>query len=918
MKKNRVFLGLFGVSLLCGMTGCQSASGTNSKDGAVPEIASSLISEFNDNFEGADGNGNLYWWNDASWSPAKLKRIAYGESESPSPSCGAYYAKAISSGEASQIQICHSNIAAALSSGTKYVYTYWAKSDTPGTLKLNVNGAASDWSAVCSTQGFPESQLGSEWKKYTGSFVLDDVKDQVQFQFVGTEGMTYYLDDFRIEEAAGQKKSIEKDIPSFKDIVASRNGIGKNVIAGTAVTTGEASDQLYMDLMGKHFNAVTLGNELKLDCMMGYHDGNRTNPGLTKAVLNGQEIVVPVLDHSRADAILDKILEMNRQNKGNQIKVRGHVLVWHSQAPEWFFHKDYVASKPYVSKDEMNIRLEWYIKEMMDYYTNPATETGKKYGSLFYAWDVVNEAISDATGTYRTDTEAGNDSLTDSTHGSKSSWWRVYKSNEFIINAFRFANKYAPASLELYYNDYNECSPKKCQGIVELLKAVKAAEGTRISGMGMQGHYDMVSPSISQFEDAVRAYCAVVGKVMLTELDMKGVKDDTKCAYRYKDLYEKLIALNKEPGINIGGIVFWGSVDKYSWLQSSSNVGGGADGSTRQRPLLFDDNFKAKPAYYAFVDPSKLAPYTQKVVILQSEDGSLSNAESYSFEKNGTAVSFKTVWNNKGITFDADVKTKNKAGIDSLTFVADKQQVSVSKNDFTETKDGYTVKATVPAQNPACGQVKILDIKVSGSKGSFAMSDIFTAEGYVKPFMTIPKGTVTVDGQMDSAWGKTDYVPLTILLNASVSAKAKLLWDSENLYVYAEVTDAVLNDANKEEYQQDSLEVFIDENNAKTETYEADDKQYRISFNNRLSFNGTKCTASNMKSAAKITSNGYAIEASFKWTDIKPAAGTSIGLDLQINDADKSGSRKGTLNWFDETGTGYMKPQSLGTALLSN
>ena len=59
MKKNRVFLGLFGVSLLCGMTGCQSASGTNSKDGAVPEIASSLISEFNDNFEGADGNGNL-------------------------------------------------------------------------------------------------------------------------------------------------------------------------------------------------------------------------------------------------------------------------------------------------------------------------------------------------------------------------------------------------------------------------------------------------------------------------------------------------------------------------------------------------------------------------------------------------------------------------------------------------------------------------------------------------------------------------------------------------------------------------------------------------------------------------------------------------------------------------------------------
>ena len=112
-------------------------------------------------------------------------------------------------------------------------------------------------------------------------------------------------------------------------------------------------------------------------------------------------------------------------------------------------------------------------------------------------------------------------------------------------------------------------------------------------------------------------------------------------------------------------------------------------------------------------------------------------------------------------------------------------------------------------------------------------------------------GTVTVDGDKDAAWDNAGTIPITINLGSNVSANAKLLWDKDNLYVYAEIKDPVLNNTNGDAWEQDSLEVFIDENNGKSNSYEDDDKQYRISYVNDHSFNGKKCLEENMKSVAK-------------------------------------------------------------------
>lgn len=101
----------------------------------------------------------------------------------------------------------------------------------------------------------------------------------------------------------------------------------------------------------------------------------------------------------------------------------------------------------------MTLRHEWYIKTMAEHYMGE----NSKYKDMFYGWDVVNEAISDGRGTYRNENE-------------NSTWWRVYGSNEFIINAFRFANKYVPADVELYYNDYGDCSALRVKVLHSFLR----------------------------------------------------------------------------------------------------------------------------------------------------------------------------------------------------------------------------------------------------------------------------------------------------------------------------------------------------------------------------------------------------------------------------------------------------------------
>lgn len=515
--------------------------------------------------------------------------------------------------------------------GKKYEYSFYAMlsgdyEGAPGDQRVlefapyvTVNGQTSYLGSYSTEiKGTCSQTLNPyEWTRYEGSFEMDysGTVEQVVIRLLeqGTnygQGQCvlgdYYVTGVTLREVFEDPVEIE-DLPSLCDAVI-EDLDDEDMIVSTVMGQSDLSDDAVLALVQKHFNAVTFGNVLKPDALFGY--SNEKCPGKETIVFQGEELEVPIMNTSRAEKLLDKVLEWNTVNPDKQIKVRGHVLVWHSQTPEWFFHEDYDAFKDYVSKEEMDRRLEWYIAAVFEHFTGEESP----YKDLFYAWDVVNEAVSDGGG-YRTDKEKASEPLSNSTHGSNSSWWHVYQSEEYIINAFRYANKYAPASIELYYNDYNECGNLKRSSIVNLLTAVKEAEGTRLDGMGMQAHYSSSEPDTFSFENTVRLYASVAGKVQITEWDFTASSkfDGTEAtrqeeylrmAKRYRSFYEVIKKLKAE-GIDINAMVVWSTIDKQSWLQSRSDVGGGTDGTKKQCPALFDDDYKAKPAFWAFVDPSK-------------------------------------------------------------------------------------------------------------------------------------------------------------------------------------------------------------------------------------------------------------------------------------------------------------------------
>lgn len=177
-------------------------------------------------------------------------------------------------------------------------------------------------------------------------------------------------------------------------------------------------------------------------------------------------------------------------------------------------------------------------------------------------------------------------------------------------------------------------------------------------------------------------------------------------------------------------------------------------------------------------------------------------------------------------------------------------------------------------------------------------------------------GTPSIDGAIDDVWNKAPELPISRFQMAwqGASGVSKVLWDNENLYILTQVSDSQLDKSSINAYEQDSVEVFVDENNAKTSSYEDGDGQYRVNFDNETSFN-PESIADGFESATKVSGTNYTVEVKIPLTTITPENNTKIGFDVQINDGQK-GARQSAATWNDMTGAGYQDTSVFGVLTL--
>lgn len=385
-------------------------------------------------------------------------------------------------------------------------------------------------------------------------------------------------------------------INTYKDIVP---------YMGAAVNYGKSAPRELrtaktLSFIKKHFNSITLENEMKPDNILGSYPKELT---IAQAKAKGYYIpanytdsIVPELNFTEVDGTLSVAAK-------NGLKMRAHTLVWHSQTPAWFFTKDYQNSKV-VSSAVMDARLEFYIHNVMAHVMNKEKSLTGSSGSIVYAWDVVNEYLHRHS------------------FGSKN-WDGVYgnkgASPSYVKKAFEFAYDMLKSydvqdKVTLFYNDYNTYFG--VQETLDLVNFINKDEPAKIcGGIGMQSHVDVKAPTVKEYGDALEAFLAAGYEIQITELDftINFDTDGKNPTYSYDDenetdadqelfvkkLMETIITKqkNRDKTVNpkgITSITLWGLCDSTSWRAQCE-------------PLLFAENItEPKASFFAFIEATKV------------------------------------------------------------------------------------------------------------------------------------------------------------------------------------------------------------------------------------------------------------------------------------------------------------------------
>jgi endo-1,4-beta-xylanase len=279
-------------------------------------------------------------------------------------------------------------------------------------------------------------------------------------------------------------------------------------------------------------------------------------------------------DWSAPDALVDYA-------QANNLRIRGHALLWHESTPDWF-----LAGTP----EQVKARLQTYITDVMT-----------RYRGKIYAWDVVNEVITDddfAEGPYR-----------------RSNWWDASGGNADYIDWAFEAARAADPDCQLFINDYATEQAGKLGRYVEVINDL-TSRNIPLDGVGHQFHLnvDTLSANVLRALDRVDAQFLGLDQ-HVTELDISLYNDPGSCwetetncdadyagnvpdsitrvqAQLFRDVFNGFAA---RPSVT--SVSTWGISDPQSWLNTLPT-------RRTNAPLLWDNLRLAKPALRAILDPN--------------------------------------------------------------------------------------------------------------------------------------------------------------------------------------------------------------------------------------------------------------------------------------------------------------------------
>lgn len=255
---------------------------------------------------------------------------------------------------------------------------------------------------------------------------------------------------------------------------------------------------------------------------------------------------------------LDQVFEFANENN---MPVRVQHLLWGDDKwlPDWLKNGNYSN------------------EQLMDIIHNHINTVGDRYKGKVREYTVVNEAFSRKLLT-----------------GGNHDWWGDRLGTDYIDSAFTWAHQADPSAI-LILNDFsNETEGPVSNLMYDYVKDAKA-RGIPISAIGMQMHMGGGSaPSKADVVKNMRRFADLGVKVYVTEFDvnMHDVyeskdKEDQMQAKVYGDMLGACLEVGPSICPSFG---YLGLTDRQSWYH-----GIGLDDAN---PLMFDDDFKPKPAYF--------------------------------------------------------------------------------------------------------------------------------------------------------------------------------------------------------------------------------------------------------------------------------------------------------------------------------